>query len=104
MASSYNDMTDLSGITKSVYGKSVVDLVPKNEKVFYDEIPFGEASEQIGLQFVEAINVGLGSGIVSGTASGGPLTYPTPTPGAVVNATVDGYQISNRQWLDWALA
>jgi hypothetical protein len=104
MTSNYNDMTDMSLITKNVYGKGVVDLVPQNEKPFFDELEFAPASETIGLQFVEAVNVGLGSGIVTGTASGGPLTFGNPTPGAVVNAIVDGYQIANRQWLDYALA
>lgn len=101
----YNAVPDMAAITKNVYNsKGVVDLVPKNIKVFFDKFTYGPAADTIGYQFVDAINVSSGSGLITGPASTGPLTFDTPIAGKIVNALVDGYQIGNRQLLDYNLA
>lgn len=98
-----NTTTTLSGLFKTVYGDKVHKLVPENA-VITKMIKFAGKKSAPGSSFKESVSLALEQGATYAAPGAGAYSYNTPVPGAVRQATVDGYQLSFVADLDFETA
>lgn len=81
----------LDGLTKEVYGNSLINLIPESAKLT-KEIPFSEA-EKIGKKFVQPVVLTHEKGVTFAAPGDGAFSLNDAVPMRMGSAEVDAYQM-----------